>query len=218
MAATYDGIMPFTTVGDLATPNESYFSRVDTILNIAASYGITVFLNPAETIDWLTVLKSNGTDKCRSYGQYLGNRYKNFDNIVWFYGNDFRTWSNPDDDAVVLALSDGIKDRDNRHMHTIMLDYSFQGSRDDPNWESRVNLSCAYTYYPTYIQVLDEYNRTPVMPVFLGESNYEGESLQGYLTTPNVVRRQAYWAMTSGATGTFYGNYWTWPFRLRMAK
>jgi chitodextrinase len=211
--STYDSIMPFTTLGDLATPNESYFSRVDAILNIAASYGITVFLNPAETIDWLSVLKSNGPDKCRSYGQYLGDRYKNFDNIVWFYGNDFQTWSDPDDDAVVLALSDGIKDSDTRHIHTIELNYSSSGSRDDSNWESRINLSCAYTYYPTYAKVLDEYNRTPVMPVFLGEANYEGESLQGYLTTPNVVRRQAYWAMTSGATGTFYGNYWTWPFR-----
>jgi chitodextrinase len=211
--ATYDGIMPFTTVGDLATPNESYFSRVDAILNIAKSYGITVFLNPAETIDWLSVLRSNGPAKCRSYGQYLGTRYKTFDNIVWFYGNDFQTWSNPDDDAVVLALSDGIKDMDNRHMHTIMLNYLVSGSRDDPNWESRINLSCAYTYYPTYAKVLDEYNRTPVMPVFLGEANYEGESLRGYSTTPNVVRRQAYWALTSGATGTFYGNYWTWPFR-----
>ena len=54
----------------------------------------------------------------------------------------------------------------------------------------------------TFAEVLKEYALSPAKPVFLGESNYEEESLRGYLTTPEIVRRQEYWAMTSGASGS----------------
>ena len=47
--STYDGIVPFTTADDLATPNEAFFTRVDHMLNLAAAHGIVVLLDPAET-------------------------------------------------------------------------------------------------------------------------------------------------------------------------
>ena len=75
--STYDGILPFTTPGDLSTPNPAYFTRCDHMINLAASHGILVILDPAETIGFLGTLRSNGVAKCRAYGQYLGNRYKN---------------------------------------------------------------------------------------------------------------------------------------------
>ena len=46
---TWDGIPPFTTPGDLSTPNEAYFSRVDRMIQLAAKYGFVVLLDPAET-------------------------------------------------------------------------------------------------------------------------------------------------------------------------
>src|SRR6476646_5699034 len=70
--STFDGISPFTGVTalfgpDLTTPNEDYFARVDSILNLAAQYGFLVILDPAETGGWLGVLQDNGVDKCREY-------------------------------------------------------------------------------------------------------------------------------------------------------
>src|SRR5262249_49543393 len=59
-ASTYDGIIPFTTPGDISTPNESYFARVDDMLRLAAQHGLTVLLDPAETGSFLAVLESNG--------------------------------------------------------------------------------------------------------------------------------------------------------------
>jgi hypothetical protein len=127
------------------------------------------------------------------------------------YGNDFLTWTNPDDDAVILAVANGIKETDPNHLHTVELT-AVSASRDSADWASLVGADFVYTYYPTYAKVLAEYALAPAMPVFLGEANYEFESLQGYVTTPEILRRQAYWTMLSGATGQFYGNGYTWRF------
>ena len=210
--STYDGIIPFTTPGDLSTPNETYFSRVDDMLRLAANHGLTVFLDPIETAGWLSVLESNGVTKARAYGQYLGARYRNVDNIVWMSGNDFQTWTNPGNDAVVQAVALGIKDNDTRHIHTVELNYQVSASLDDSTWAPIIGLDAAYTYFPTYAEVLKEYNRSNFMPVFLAEANYEFESNALDVTSPNTLRRQEYWTMLSGATGQLYGNHYTWQF------
>ena len=77
---------------DLSTPNEAYFARVDRILQLAAKYGFLVILDPAETGGWLDVMKNNGVDKCRAYGQFLGKRYASFDNILWIARERFSSW------------------------------------------------------------------------------------------------------------------------------
>ena len=209
---TYDGIAPFTTPDDLSTPNEAYFTRVDHMIQYAANHGIVVVLDPIETISWLSTLRSNGINKSRAYGQYLGNRYKNYDNIIWMSGNDFQTWSNPSDDAVVKAVALGIKDNDTRHLQTIELNYLVSSSIDDPVWASFVDLNAAYTYYATYAELLKDYNNSSI-PTFMVEANYELESLRGYLTTPYILRKQEYWTMLSGATGQLYGSAYTDSFQ-----
>jgi hypothetical protein len=127
------------------------------------------------------------------------------------YGNDFQTWMEPADDAVVLAVAKGIKSADRNHIHTTELNYLSSGSLDDARWESIVDLDGAYTYYPTYAQVLREYNRPNFRPVFMEEANYEFEHNAntdgGSLLN---LRRQEYWTMLSGATGQLYGSAYTW--------
>jgi hypothetical protein len=203
--STIDGIVPFTTAGDLSTPNEAYFQRVDTIVGLAAQYGFLVLLDPIETGGWLPVLRSNGTAKARAYGQYLGNRYKNFDNIIWMNGNDFQSWSDANDDALVTAVAQGIQSVDTRHVQTVELDYYVSGSLNDANWAPIIGLNASYTYAPSYIQVLKDYNRTNFIPTFLIEGNYEGQTYAP-APTPVILRRQEYWTNLSGATGQLYGN------------
>jgi chitodextrinase len=210
--STYDGIVPFSTPDDLSTPNEAYFVRVDHMLQRAAQHGLTVLLDPAETGSFLSVLNTNGVTKARNYGRYLGTRYRTFDNIIWMSGNDFQSWPNSGDDAVVQAVARGIHDTDDRHIHTVELDYSVSGSLDDPTWAPLIELNASYTYYPTYAQVLTDYNRPNAIPTFLVEANYEFEHNAADLGTPNILRRQAYWSLLSGAAGQLYGNRYTWPF------
>jgi hypothetical protein len=209
--STYDGIPPFTVQGDLSTPNPAYFNKVDQVLRLAATHGMVVLLDPLETAGWLPVFRSNGAAKCYNYGAYLGNRYKNFPNIIWMSGNDFQNWQNTPDDQLVVSLAQGIKNNDPNHIHTVELNYLVSGSLDDNNWRPHVSLDAAYTYYPTYDRVLFEYNRAN-MPVFMVEANYEFDRNTRDTGSPPVLRRQEYWTLLSGATGQLYGNHYTWQF------
>jgi len=216
--STTDGIVPFTGTlpasgtYDLGTPNEAYFAHVDRILRLAARHGLQVLLDPVETGGWLTTMLENGETRCRDYGRYLGNRYRSFDNILWMSGNDFQDWQDADSDAVVLAVARGILDNDTRHLHTVELNYLASSSLDDANWTSILGLNATYTYFPTYARLQADYARANFLPNFLVEANYEFESLQGPTTTAAILRKQEYWAMTSGATGQMYGNGHTWWF------
>jgi hypothetical protein len=221
--STVDGIVPFTgfvdggtdyTHYDLSKPNEAYFTRLDHIVEIAAAHDIFVFLDPMETIGWLPTLRSNGLKADYAYGQYLGRRYGKFANVGWLSGNDFNHWRVPADDAYVRAVAKGIKSVAPNQLQTVELNYSASCSLDDPTWAPIISLSGAYMYAATYMQVLRCYNQKPVIPVYLLEAHYDLEQV-GTPTdygTPEVLRRQEYWASLSGATGQFYGNRYTWSF------
>ncbi len=211
---TYDGIIPFTTPGDMSTPNPVYFTRVDQMINLAANHGIQVFLDTIDTGGWLTVLENNGSSKAFGYGQYLGTRYQNFKNIVWITGNDFQTWnSSTTDNQDVAAIMSGVASADPNHLHTTQLNYDVSGSLDDSLLIPNTTLAGAYSYYPTYAEVLNEYNGPNFVPTFMEEANYEFENNTGLdYGNPETLRRQEYWTMLSGATGQLYGNHYTWTF------
>jgi hypothetical protein len=212
--ATYDGINPFRTPGSLATPNPRYFQRADAMIRLAGAAGMAVFLDPIETGGWLGVLRRNGVAKDRAFGRFLGRRYRSFPNIVWSHGNDLQSWRNASDDAVVLAVAQGIRSVDHAHLQTVELDSPRSSSLDDPRWAPLIQLDAAYTYGPTYAEVLHQYNSEPFLPVFLVEAGYEFEQNNMSISkgTPEILRRQEYWTALSGSTGQFYGNAYVWPF------
>ncbi|HWV98477.1 MAG TPA: DUF4038 domain-containing protein [Candidatus Acidoferrum sp.] len=206
--ATYDGILPFSVTDDLSAPSEAYFVRCDRMMSLAQKHGLLVILDPAETIDHLKILVTNGPAKCRAFGRYLGQRYKRFPNLLWMSGNDFQTWREPKNDEAALAVAKGIREADPEHLQTVELNYEVSGSLDDPKWEPLIGVSSAYTYYPTYAQVRKEYNRPNFLPVIMIESDYEFEQR----ATPAVLRREEYWSILAGATGQVYGSGPIWPF------
>ena len=207
--STADGIKPFTKADDLSAPNDAYFARCERLIEIAAKHDTLVILDPCETIDHLKLMVSNGPEKCRGYGNYLGKRFGKFDNLLWMSGNDFQTWREERNDAAVLAVAKGIKETDKRHLHTVELDYLISGSLDDDRWRDVINVSAAYTYYPPYARVQKDYNDAKnTVPVVMIESDYEFERD----STPAILRRQEYWSLLAGAAGQLYGNGYTWPF------
>ena len=211
---TYDGIVPFSTPGDLSTPNPQYFTRVDAMVALAAAHGMTLLLQPAETESFRDLLRRNGVAKDFGYGAYIGARYKNASNIIWLSGNDYQTDQWPTFDPYVVALVRGLRSTDPSRLQTVELNYPVSLSTDSADWSSLIDLNSAYTYAPTYAAVLEGYNHTPTIPVILIEANYEGEHNSGRPTaTPEILRRQEYWAMLSGASGQLYGNHYTWGFQ-----
>lgn len=215
-ASTYDGIKPFATHMDFSQPNEKYFARCDAIIRIAARHGMLVMLDPAETGSFLEWMQKNGAEKCRAYGRFLGKRYKDFDNILWFHGNDYGS-DTPENDKVVAAVAEGIKDAGDRHLHTIEIDWKGENitSLDNERWAKIVGLSAAYTYKPVYVPLLRDYNRKTDhrVPTFMVESSYEFENVGGQkYGDPRQLRSQEYTSNLCGSTGQLYGNKFTWPF------
>ena len=57
-------------------------------------------------------------------------------------------------------------------------------------------------------KLAEDYRRSPAKPFILIESTYEGE----HNASPVQIRRQAYWAILSGAAGQVFGNRPLWLF------
>src|SRR5258708_1216710 len=99
--AAADGTLPFTTgttpaTYDLSTPNNAFWSEVDTFISEAAAHGLVVSLDPMAWGNGFAVTyQNNGTTKVFNFGVFLGNRYKNSPNIIWHVGQDFDANSFP---------------------------------------------------------------------------------------------------------------------------
>jgi len=210
-ATMYDGVAPFTTPDDMSTPNPVYFDRAAQIVQAAGAKGMVVLLDPAETGSFLSMLNDNGVAKAYAYGQFLGNRFKDIPNIIWMSGNDFQSWPDENQNALVRAVAEGIQSTDPNHLHTVELSYLVSASMDSKPWRNIIGLDAVYTYEPTYAKELSEYKRNNFRPTFMVEANYEFEQNGGTDggSIPNL-RKQEYWSMLSGTTGQLYGSQYTW--------
>jgi len=204
--STYDGIKPFTSGTDegsfdISTPNEAYWSRVDSYVNAAASYHITILFDTWETGALISLARASGNDKMRAFGAYLGNRYKDFPNIIWIMGNDFQTWTDDRDNQLMQNLMAGIASADPNHLQTTELSYYRSGSLDDTLLVPYTSLTGVYDYYCAYTEAYAQYNHSPAVPVFFEEGYYE------FRGSPRYLRTQAWWVALSGANaGQMYGS------------
>jgi hypothetical protein len=113
-------------------------------------------------------------------------------------GNDFQTWREPKNEEAALAVAKGIREADPEHLQTVELNYEVSGSLDDPKWEPLIGVSCAYTYYPTYAQVLKEYNRPNFLPVIMIESDYEFEQRHARRAASRRILVDSGWCHRTG--------------------
>lgn len=201
---------PFTTPGDFSTPNEKYFQHADWIIRKAAEKGIQVLLAPiylgyiGTDEGWIEEVLANGPEKCRRWGRYVGQRYRDFDNLIWMIGGD----RNPDKAREdVNAVVAGIREFDKRHLFTAHC-HPENSAIDQYRNDGWLELNNTYTYGIVHRMLLADYRRVPAMPFVLMESTYEGE----HNASAVQIRRQAYWAVLCGATGQVMGNRPVWLF------
>jgi hypothetical protein len=211
--STYDGILPFTGklpggFYDLKKPNPAYFERVDAMINLAAKHNIVIMLDSLENDGWMSTFEANGNVAANSWGRYIGNRYKSFPNLIWMTGNDFQTWNTSSiDNLLTQSVMAGIAATDPSHLQTTELNFNISGSLDDLLLVPYTTLAAAYTYYPTYFEVLQQYNNSATtVPVFMEEGYYEGQAygnLTPKIATPLMLRKVPYWTVLSGGLGGY---------------
>ncbi|MGD1889955.1 MAG: DUF4038 domain-containing protein [Cyclobacteriaceae bacterium] len=218
------GELPFNNNYDLAQPNEKFFQRVDSIVIEAQRQNLLLALVPlwsgccrtdyagADAEGNPLPLNSNGVEKARAYGEWVGNRYGNYDHIMWVLGGDndpFNAWEE------IEAMAEGLHRTSKNQLFTYHASSTHSSTDVFPNADW-LDVSMVYTYFrgfnkawnkiqpDVYEVCFDEYQKTPARPFFLGESTYEGE--HDDWGSALQARKQAYWAVLSGATGHAYGS------------
>jgi hypothetical protein len=212
------GDEPFTTPGDFRTPNETYMAHAEQVLQIAADNSILVILAPAylgypgrfpgfewRPQGWWDEVLANGPEGMRSWGEYLGQRFGNFQNIVWCIGGD----RNPGEATAGLdQMARGIRATggdNNLFTAHVLPEHSPLDVFPDHDW---LDLNPTYTYDIVHRMLQEDWKRDPVWPFYLIESTYEGEHNASELQ----IRRQAYWSVLCGGNGHCMGNMPIWPF------
>ncbi len=232
--AELDGLHTPNAMGDLPLqfddpnfPNEPYFCFMDEIIRLAASKGLYIGLLPTwgdkVTKQWGIGPEIFDPDNARSYGRFLGNRYRDDHNLLWVLGGDRQ---GDGDESLWNAMAEGItaglgkrpfftfhpregKSSSEWFHKTDWLDMNMlqSGHRllDTPNWHA----------------VYSDYLLLPQKPVLDGEPNYEDHPIDPFdrvweeeyhRFNDHDVRKQAYRSVFAGACGHTYGHHSVWQF------
>jgi hypothetical protein len=190
----YSGIS--SKAPDLNTPNEEYWTYVDSFLNYCESKGILVFFFPAylgytgTNEGWMKELIANGTDKTKNYGSWIANRYKNQKNLVWMLLGDMGKFT-AEQKIVEAALIEGLKSVPGQQSSLYSGEPgSGQNSADQADFGDEMTLNGVYTWGNVTVPHLGRlaYSRKPVLPAYLLEEPYDEEGPDGNKFNPNAVQ------------------------------
>lgn len=213
---TFDGILPFTNE-NFNQPNPTYWARMDQYLGMMRDRGMTAMVYTLDGWNYWTLFDGKSLTDCYNLGVFLGNRYKDYPNIMWMFGGDYFS-SSPTNgsttDKQMDAVMRGIKSTGDTRPFSIQNGYQKSLSTDYPYWEQRVNWNFVYTYHITYKAVFDGYNRTGTRdprPSLFSEGDYENGTTGG--GEVQELRRTMLWALTSGSPGAITGQESVWDFQ-----
>jgi hypothetical protein len=200
-------------------PNETYFQFVDSVVQLAATKGLFMGLLPTwgDKVDqqWGEGPVIFNEENAFTYGRWLGNRYREYPNIIWINGGDRGCKGN---EAVWNALARGIRSADPNHLMT----YHPMGSRSSSECfqqEEWLDFNMHQSghsdrYIPNYRKIMADYALDPPRPCMDGEPIYESHPFnwnpKNGTAGEDEVRRAAYWSLFSGAHGHTYGNHCIW--------
>ena len=211
-------------MGSISNPNEAWWSYLDEYIVKCAQRKLYVGI----TLGWWSVAKNNTEADLYAYGRWVGNRYKDNNNIIWLTlgeaGGHSRKSAIPENK--IQALVRGIRDGDaGDKLLTIHADFqrstsiSYDGALCDfNNWQT--SQWCCPEDLPrkdnrswTVWQAIEfdynkMYNNTP-KPTLDSEAWYENnKDFCG--ANPYNIRRRAYFTLFAGAFGHSYGAGGIW--------
>ena len=208
--ANPDGHKPFAPEDDITRPNAPYWQHLDEILKLATERGFLLAVSAV----WFGY---NGSGWRRNftqenapvYGRFLAERYNHHQNIVWILGGDNNPDGPDDKREATRILARTLRQIAPHQLRT----YHAQNEHPSAHWfadDDWLDINFAYSYDQVYRQVLREYDRTPVRPIILSETGYEGEGNTGFSWNAELVRKQAWWTLLAGGAGHAQGNGTVW--------
>ena len=213
---------------DPTKPREAYFQHVDYIINKASELGIYIALLPTWGDKvfkdrWGAGPEIFNVENAKVYGRWMGNRYKNKNNIIWVIGGD-RT---PDERAIAIwrSMANGIVEGAGGHDKALMTFHPQPNAVEDGgsskyfHTDEWLDLNMLQTGHCRENNVWDRiqvvYNRTPTKPVLDGEPLYEDHPVcfnakDLGISSAYDVRKHAYIDVFAGAFGHTYGCHDIW--------
>jgi hypothetical protein len=231
-AAFEDG--DFTRPRVVKGQNNDYWDQCDAILDLAEGYGFYVALLPL----WLNRIEAQDPIVQKpwiayQYGHFLGDRFRNRDNVIWVLGGDpsFRSGRDvdrPERLALVRAMAEGIQDGAAAVDHfdgkadwsTTLMTYHPRGGghssseylHAEPWLDFNMIQTTTRFRFANYETVSSDYAKIPPKPTFDAEVAYE-DSLSVRKKEPRdrrtgawEARRAAYWSVFAGGFGHTYGH------------
>ena len=215
---------------DPLKPNEKYFSIIDSVVGLALDRHLFLAL-VATWGDRVGKLMKNGpvifdSTNAYQYGKWLGNRYRNYPNIIWIMGGDNPPKTDTSDFiSIWSSMAKGIIDATH---HQCMITYHPRGARSSSEWlhkESWLDFNMLQSSHgrhdaPNWDMVRTDRSYTPAKPTLDGEPNYEDHPVSpwpkwhvdsGYFRDYDV-RKQLYRSVFAGACGVTYGHHAIWQF------
>ena len=147
--ANFYNVLPFSgTQTFSSTPNEPYWAHIDSVLTYAQTKGVYVHLFPdylgydgqsSSVQGWGAQTGSCTAAQMKSYGQYVGNRYAGYTNILWSIGGDCDpTWVK----AKMDSLAAGIK----QYSSAPMSARDDESTSDLSTWTGNTKFTLNYAY------------------------------------------------------------------------
>jgi hypothetical protein len=217
---------PAMVSGGSATSPNDFWDNVDYIVQAVKTRGLTLAILPVWGRRYVNAIYAGQSLQCfsetqmKSYGEFLGSRYKNEPHIIWVLGGDVDPSSGTNRRNHYRRMAEGIVkgvtgvsvgyNTAHSAWDSVLITYHPPGSQYTSSsyfhheaWLD-FNMSQIGTHAQNtdkiYPMVVSDYGKSPVKPIVHGEAGYEGP------VDPLGIRREACHAFFGGAAGHTYGN------------
>ncbi|MCG2461811.1 glycoside hydrolase family 140 protein [Flavobacteriaceae bacterium F89] len=213
---------------DPLTPNPKYFEQVDYAIKKAGELGIYIALLPT----WGDKVFKNSwgvgpvifdQENAKAYGKWIGDRYKDYDHVIWIMGGDRNPRENTDDVEVWQQMAEGVVEGVGGNQNALMSFHpqpkkgggSSTWFQQDKWLDFNMHQTGHCPNQGTYKHISHDYGLKPIKPVLDGEPLYEDHpncfnaKELGY-SVPEDIRRIMYWNVFAGACGQTYGCHDVW--------
>ena len=206
---------------DLLQPVPKFWERVDWVVKQATDRGLVVIINPIWKRSLNEVIKANGPEKCRKYGQWFATRFKDNPRVIYFLGGN----EAPEPVRTEMdEMGKGIQEVYGGKAIVAYHSEADQSSMEAFPQASWITLNWTHAYsshykkrYPYSINY-DNWKAFPKVPIQLGEGysdfgdakQHEENGTNGRWGNRFVLRRQAWWNILSGGMGNAFGAEGIW--------
>ena len=203
---------PFTNgPSDWSVRNEAYWSRADVIVTAAKARDMVILMFPAYlgwtcgSQGWCADMLSQTNTAMSNYGAWIGNRYKDYGNVIWMTGGDADCSDYGNACARNNAVVSGIRSSDADAIFSAEPKPEQIGGID--SYVGLLNINALYTYGDQVAMVSRAYSSGA--PFMFQEGYYENE----HGTTLWVQQNQALVTyLGGGLIGHVFGSCPLWSF------